>query len=215
MRHALLILLGLLMFNGAVAADPQPMPSKIVDPFFLIPYDPAKVHFEQMPTLVRDRCPELRRRYFRAWVYSHARTDDAEYFILYGQIRVPSEKHPGQFTTPLEDDDGLIVALRGNECLVDQWQFFLRKKINPAKAATPIPASDDDLDAIAADLLRRYQKAFGGKKSFLDRITPEARHELPPVVLKQLEMFEREPGKCGDRRDIPPLSWPDMGISSL
>jgi hypothetical protein len=193
MRKVFLLLLGLLILNGAVAAGSQSTPSKIVDPFFLIPYDPAKVHFERIPTLVRDRCPELRRLHATAWVYSHVRADDAEYFILYGQIRVPSENHPGQFTTPLEDDDGLVVALRGKECLIDQWQFFLRKKTNPAKTAIPIPVSDKDLDAIAADLLQKYKKAFGGKENFLDRITPEARHELPPVVLKQLEMFEKEP----------------------
>jgi hypothetical protein len=193
MRHFFRIFLSLLVFSGVVTAGSQPLPSKIVDPFFLIPYDPATVHFEPMPALVKDRCPELRRLYARAWVYSHARTDDTEYFIVYGQIRVPSEKHPGQFTTSLEDDDGLVVALKGTECLIDQWQFFLRKKINPAKTATPIPASDKDLDAIAADLLRNYQKAFGSKKSFLDRVNSEARHDLPPVVLKQLEIFEKEP----------------------
>ncbi len=193
MRYLLPILLGLLIFSGAAGAGSESVPSKIVDPFFLIPYDPAKVRFEPMPAVVKDRCPELRRLYVRAWVYSHAKTDDAEYFIVYGQIRVSSEKHPGQFTTSLEDDDGLVVALRGKECLIDQWQFFLRKKINPAKTATPIPASDKDFDAIAADLFRKYQKAFRGKKGFLDRVTPDARHDLPPVVLKQLEIFEKEP----------------------
>ena len=189
----LLILLGPLMFGTAMAAGPQSIPPTIIDPFFLIPYNPTKVHFEAMPAVVKDRCPELDKRYSNAWVYSHVRAEDAEYFIVYGQIRVPSENHPGQFAAKLEEDDGLVVALRGKTCSADQWQFFLRKRANPAKSATPIAASDNDMDKIAASLLRTYQRAFGGKRSFLDRVTPEARRGLPPVVLKQLEIFEQEP----------------------
>lgn len=52
-------------------------------------------------------------------------------------------------------------------------------------------AGDSALSGIAADALNRYAKAFGGKKAFLKHVTEGARDDLPPVVLKQLQLFEK------------------------
>jgi hypothetical protein len=146
-----------------------------------------------MPSLIRKQCPEMGKRYVRAWVYSHLKTPDTDYFILYGYIRVPSREHSGRFMTELEDGDGVIVALHGGRCLVDQWQLFMRQEVNKAKDATPIYASDVVLEAMAADVVRRYARAFGGKKNFLEQVTQEARKGLPPVVARQLDAFEQAP----------------------
>lgn len=168
--------------------------SRLVDPFFGIEYDPEKVHFDRMPLLIERQCPELRDHYAKAWVFSHLKTPDIEYFILYGYIKVPSEDHPGAVLTQLEEDDGLIVAIESSSCHVDQWQFFFRKEANPARGATPIKAPDAILNAIAEDLFERYARAFGGKKTFLERVTKQAREELPPILQRQLEVFEKAAG---------------------
>lgn len=166
------------------------MAESLVDPFFAIKYNPAEIHFEPMPAIIKNHCPELRRDYAKAWVYAHTKTADTEYFIIYGYMN--AQDHSGKVSAYPEEDDGLIVALRGSKCLVDQWQFFLRKEINPAKNATPIRASDDVLNQLAADLLRRYERAFGGKEDFLRKVNPRSRQELPPVVRAQFEAYSKE-----------------------
>jgi hypothetical protein len=184
-------LVGLFLVSGAIAVG-QPMQSRVVDPFFLIEYDPTTVHFESLPVFVNKRCPVMRERYSRAWVYSRVKTADTEYFIVYGRTRVPSQGHQVHLSDELEEDDGIIIAIQGSQCLVDQWQFAFRKEVNRARKATPINAPDNVLNALAADLLKRYERAFGSKKSFLRQVTPEGRKELPSAVLRQLESFERD-----------------------
>jgi hypothetical protein len=178
----------LVLLSGAVT-NAQ---SRIVDPFFGIKFDPSKAHFENMPLLLKNQCSEIRAHYAKAWVLAHLKTVDAEYFILYGYIKVPSEKHPGTFSVELEEDDGLIVALQGSTCRVDQWQFFFRKELNPATNATPVRASEEVMNEIAADLFERYAKAFGGKEPFLKHVTKDNIEELPPFLQKRLEAFEKQ-----------------------
>ncbi|HLK03982.1 MAG TPA: hypothetical protein VKT53_06035 [Candidatus Acidoferrum sp.] len=165
--------------------------AKMIDPFFGIDYDPSQIHFEQMPVAVKAQCAEIRDRYTKAWVYAHLKTTSTDYYILYGYLKVLSESHPGQFTAELEDGDGIIVAITGDKCLVDQWQYLFRKAINPAKNATPIQVSDQVLKVLATAVLKTYEKAFGGKKQFLKLVTQEARTELPPVLLEQLVAYEK------------------------
>jgi hypothetical protein len=164
---------------------------RLVDPFFQIQYDPAKVHFEPIPVQLMDRCRGLRDRYIKGWVYSHVSDRKKQYFIIYGYIKIPSPERPGGFSTVLEDDDGVIVAFEGSTCVIDQWQFFLRNQANPAKGATPIEAPESIRETIAAELLERYARAFGGKERFLHLVTRDARKGLPPVLQKRLEIFEK------------------------
>lgn len=181
----------LLWLSGVVVATAQSLPSLVVDPLFLIEYNPAKVHFESIPSIIPKQCPRLRDFYAEAWVYGHLKTPDAEYFIVYGYTKVPTEEHPGSYAVVPEEDDGLAVELRNQSCRMDQAQFFLREKINPAKKATPIAVPDSVLDAIAEDIIDRYAKAFGGNENFLRRVTPLARNDVPPVVRKQLAKLEQ------------------------
>jgi hypothetical protein len=68
--------------------------------------------------------------------------------------------------------------------------------LNKGKSRIRIP--DSVLDSISADVLGRYAKAFGGKKTFLQRIQNVKRGDLPASLRKELESFEKparsEPG---------------------
>ena len=186
-----LSIVGSLVFLLSAAAIAQGPLSSVVDPFFLIDYNPAIVHFKSIPAILSDRCKALQNFYADGWVYGHLKTADAEYFITYGYVKVDLEDGHSSIVVP-EEDDGLAIEVRGQGCRVDRAQFFLRKQLNPAKNATPIEVSDSVLDAIAADIVDRYVQAFGGKQKFLMHVTAFARNGLPPVVQKQLEKVERE-----------------------
>jgi hypothetical protein len=166
-------------------------PSSVVDPFFLIEYNPGIIHFESIPASLSNRCKTLQNFYANGWVYGHVKTGDTEYFITYGYVTVDFEDGHGSMAVVPEEDGALAIELRDQSCRVDQAQFFLRKQINPAKNATPITVPDSALDAIAADIVDRYAQAFGGKSKFLPHVTPLARNDLPPVVRKQLEKLEQ------------------------
>ena len=165
---------------------------RIVDPFFGIELNPNNTHFETIPRSLRNTCSQVRDYDVKkAWVFGHLKTADVEYFILYGYQRVPSEINPKTVLVVPEDDDGLIVAVQGATCRVDQWQYFFRKKENPSRYATPIKAPDEVMNKLAADIFDRYAKALGGKEPFLKQVTKKDREELPPFLAERLEIYER------------------------
>lgn len=168
-----------------VASVGQQSPQLMSDPLFGISYDPAKVVFEKAPESITRFCSDLRGR--KLWVYGRSKTTTTEYFIVSG-FRKFYPDGPGPAGT--EPDFGIAVALQGKHCTVDQSEFFLRAEVNPAKGATPIKVPDAVLRNIAADALNRYAKAFGGKKQFLQLLTQNDRTFIPPVLRRQLELFE-------------------------
>ncbi len=184
MNRILLPILAFLLANAALVAQ-----SKMVDPFFLIEYDPQEIHFETMPRSLEAQCPAIWRRYNRAWVYAHVKAEDGEYYILYGYVKAPRAEG-GEV---LEEGDGMAVALRGATCLTDQTDYFLRQEINPALAATPIKTSNAVLVRLSQDMLQRYVKAFGGKAVFLRNVDSKATEDMPQVLKGQFEDFKRMP----------------------
>jgi hypothetical protein len=147
-----------------------------------------------MPSLINSQCPQLHDHYVRAWVYGHLKAPDAEYFVVDGSVRLESGDRPGVFSTVQEEGYGFLVEVRGAKCLVDPTPYiFFPEATKERGLKSTIRISESVLDDISADLLRRYAKAFGGKKSFLRRVTQQQREELPPVLRQQLKLFEKNP----------------------
>jgi len=188
-----IVFIGWVLFGVSITAAGQSVPTSVIDPFFGITYNPTVVHFETMPSGIGKRCQELQGwRYVHAWVYSQVKTAEAEYFIVYGYVNVADEDHPGALSVAPEDDDGLIIEIRPGKCRVDQWQFVLRKETHPTKDAAPMVLPDHVLNELAAELLDRYARAFGGKGKFLSRVSAQTKDELPPILRQQLNKFERK-----------------------
>ena len=179
-------LLLLLLSSTLIVA--QSAARRVVDPFFFVEYDLADVHFEPIPALIGNRCPQLQNHYVEAWVYGHLKTHDAEYFIVDGYVKLESENHPSHFSVVPEDGFGYIVELREERCLVDPTPYVFFPELNKGKSKFHL--SDAVLDAISVELLERYAKAFGGKRQFLKKIETSDLHGLPAVVKKQLGQFE-------------------------
>jgi hypothetical protein len=178
----------LLLLLGNVVAAPQSTGNHVVDPFFLIEYDPANVHFDHIPKLIVSRCTQLRNSYVEGWVYGHLKTHEAEYFIVDGLVKVESQEPPGHVSVIQDDGFGFIVEIRPEECLVDPTPYVFFPELN--KGVKPrVHTSDELLDAISAELLERYARAFGGKQSFLRRIQNVRREKLPESLRRQLKSF--------------------------
>lgn len=164
----------------------------MADPLFGIAYNPQEVKFEEAPALIRRLCLNLRDR--KMWIYGHWKTEETEYFILSGFIGVypdiPGRDNPPQ-TGIQPDIVGTAVAITGTKCLDDISEYFLRGEVDPnvEPGSSPI-APEAVLNEIAADAMERYARAFGGKQQFLEKLTPEDRKAVAPVVQKQLERFE-------------------------
>jgi hypothetical protein len=104
------------------------------DPLFGITYDPQKIQFEKMPSLLTERCPRLKRRYVAAWVYGHFKTTDSEYFLVSGLMESTEDSARGARTVVPEEGSGLVVALHGSACIVDQSTTSSTKASIPPRA---------------------------------------------------------------------------------
>jgi hypothetical protein len=156
------------------------------DPIFGISYDPQKVHFEPVASSIVEHCPELRDRYVGAWVYGRSTAGDTQYLIISGFLK-DQDRGSG-----IKDVDfGLAVQVRGTKCAVTHWEYFLRGAA-PTGEQPRIRADESLLKEIAADILRRYALAFGGKKEFLNHVTQEDMEAAPPVLRTQLKLFENK-----------------------
>ena len=164
----------------------------MADPLFGISYDRETVHFGRMPSRLTESCPRLRGRYVDAWAYGHLQTPDAEYFLISGLMESHADEPGGARTIAPDEGGGVVVALRGSDCLVDQVEYFLTQHINPAKSATPVIVPASVLNGILQDAFKKYLVAFGGKQEFLKRVK---RNAALPVVQEQLETFEKSADK--------------------
>lgn len=163
------------------------------DPLLGIEYDPGKVHFEKLPPALREKCPRLRGRYVRAWLYGHFKTADTEYFVISGLVHTHEDKPGGKQTIAPEEGDGVVVALRGAVCLLDQTDYFFAQESNPAKHATSIVAPTPVLIEIITDAFRRCIVAFGDRHECLKQVHVDAIG--PPIVRRQIEIFKNDSGK--------------------
>ncbi len=187
--------IGLLGMSLALLASPAAITGSqqriaMADPLFGIPYDPQEVRFEEAPAKIRRFCPYLRDQKLwtgKLWIYAHLKTEDAEYFVVSGYMTIYPDG-PGPVSS--EPGDGTAVALRGRKCTVDNSEYFLRGEA-PAGEQRIIQVDGSVLNRIAADALQRYANAFGGKNNFLKHVTEKDRKAVPPVLRKQLELFEK------------------------
>ncbi len=157
------------------------------DPLFGVTYDVAKVHFEGAPSSVSQLCSELRGRR-RMWLYAAWDTPQAHYLVVSGLIQVHrdgSSKEPPSF----EPDAGVAVELRGTQCRLSSVDWLFSEKVNPDPRAPKI--TQQILNGLVSDALRRYVAAFGGRQNFLREI--EKSHveldDLSPVLRRQLQTF--------------------------
>jgi hypothetical protein len=181
----------LLISSTALASQPKP---PVFDPIFSLRFDPGRIHFEQMPKALEQQCAELHRHYVDAWVFGHLKTTDAEYYLVYGTIQVSDEENPGSYSTVVENGEGYVVELSGRGCLVDgAFDIFV-----PASTSQKpqVKISESRLANFAADIITRYASAFGRVQflkmmSHQKRSRPDLYHQIPPVILKQLELYEK------------------------
>jgi hypothetical protein len=171
----------------SVVATAQ-VPKTIADPLFGILYDPDRVRFQQLPSVVSKTCTNVRKRYVAGWVYADLQTADARYLLVSGLIRSRDEE-TGADTVAQEEGDGTIIVLRKSKCLMDQADYFFSQSVNPAKDATPIMVSRSIIVGLLRNGFERYSNAFGGAKKFLAKVRIDV--IAPPIVREQLEIFEK------------------------
>jgi hypothetical protein len=184
-----LLLAGALTVVLFAATSTAPSP-KMSDPLFAIEYDPQKVHFEKIPSLLAARCESVRGYYVAAWVYGHLKSTNSEYFFISGLITYHADDATGAATDiGPEEDDGLIVALQGSQCLVDQAGYFFSQQINPARGATPIKAPESVVNKILQDAFETEAKAFGARERYLKLADPKV---LVGPAVEQFGIYRKE-----------------------
>ncbi len=77
--------------------------TQLQDPMFGISYSPSRVHYEPMPTLIRQICPGYEHGSF--WVFAHLQRESLDYYVVMG-IR------PGQDGDPL----GAALLIKDSKC---------------------------------------------------------------------------------------------------
>ena len=77
-------------------------PSLLSEPFFDIPYNPSKVHYDPVPPSFVKAC---KRNYQHEYVFAYLKSGDVEYFVISGY----SSDQDG-------DSLGYVAMIRGNYC---------------------------------------------------------------------------------------------------
>jgi hypothetical protein len=145
------------------------------------------VQFERVPASLLKSCPELRNRYTSGWVYGHSDAGGVDYFIVSGLMRDFDEKSGKATGKVYPDENGIIVAVQNATCSMEAQDDFYWGTDSPVWKL-----SDAALNELASDVLHRYSKAFGGKKTFLKRAHARDWKDFAPPLRKQLEALEHQ-----------------------
>jgi hypothetical protein len=162
------------------------IPRMMDDPLFGLTYSPGQVRFETAPGSIGRSCPSLSGR--QLWVYAKWEGPTRLYWIVSGFVAAKPDSarnRPG-YVEP--DATGLVVELRGSECRLGTPRIVLSRKSGRSKKQKPIEISEQALNGLASDALRRYAAAFGGKAQFLQELARQRvdRAKVPPVLRSQL-----------------------------
>jgi hypothetical protein len=178
------VFIGVFVFAATLAAQ---TPRSMDDPLFAIRYNPQTVKFENLPSSLLKQCKDLKGRYKGAWVYGHAKTSNAEYFIVSGLMEdfdEEKERYTGHFSP---DETGLIVAISASTCAAKAQDDLIWIKDSPIWNL-----SEPTFNSLVADIFRRYSEAFGSKRKFLKSIGAD-RSFLLPELRTRLDAYEKQP----------------------
>lgn len=149
------------------------------DPVFGLSYKPAQVSFDAVPQDVAEACPSLvNERWSRKlWVYAQTEQAPHRYYVLGGFYvrRAPPAKRESLEVDPM----GAVVDLHGNQC----------ELLGPAREVfdsrpDELPAAS--LELLAADLVERYARAFGGRAALVAELKRQRVEPGPKsTVLRQ------------------------------
>jgi hypothetical protein len=161
---------GLLLSLGfaAAAATATTVSPRLIDPVFGLEYRPDRIHFEPAPPGLLVTCPDLvNARWTRKlWIYSQVRRQATEYLVV-GGFYVNRPPAPARLET---DPKGAILQTSASGCTL----------LGPAREVFQFPeglVAKPVLTALAADLVRRYRAAFGGRAAMQAQL--EAQHASP------------------------------------
>jgi hypothetical protein len=182
------------MIRLAYAGPPQGTEAgrAMDDPLFGMTYDTSKVHFEDAPAVIGQRCAEIRGR--KLWLFAEWRSAGVEYFIVSGLLAARPDG-PVSAALPQESDGGIAVELRGPECRLAALDAFMSGRVAPTGRSVSIDVTNSALHGLASDALQRFATAFGGKKSFLDAERKDglAPEKLPPALRVEFQTFAKAP----------------------
>jgi hypothetical protein len=163
------------------------IPGMMDDPLFGLTYSPGQVHFETAPASIAQKCPGLSGR--QLWAYAKWEGPTRLYWIVSGFVGVTPDG-PGNGPGYLEPDSiGVVVEFRGSECRLSTPEMVLSGKSGRSKKKRSVEITEEALNGLASDALRRYSAAFGGKAQFLQEVTRQRvnRAKLPPVLRSHLK----------------------------
>jgi hypothetical protein len=163
--------------GGAFCQTPQMMS----DPVFGMTYDTRKVHFDLAPTLVRIQCRGLPDK--TLWLFAYWKERDTELFVLSGRESEVS---------------GIGVVIRPGTCIQSLPDWVLtgdRGYWSGRGGPPPVQFTERVLQGLAADLLNRYARAFGGKNNFIEHVRTDGLPigELLPTIRREFESFVASP----------------------
>ncbi len=159
-----------------VGAPCQTTPT-MSDPVFGMTYDTREVHFDLAPTLVRRQCRELPGK--TLWLFAHWKEAEAEFFVL---------------SSRESEVSGIGVVVRHAACIqaLPDWILTGEPRYWSGRGGPPpIKFTEGVLRGLAADLLIRYARAFGGKSNFIEHVRTDGLPigELLPTVRRAFESF--------------------------
>jgi hypothetical protein len=144
---------------SSTALAGAPLPKTTQDPVLGLKYEISTSSFQALATVVKTACTGLtNERWDRMlWVFAEVDEGTRRYYVL-GGFYLRRDK-PGVAPHPEPDPIGAVVELQDGRCTL----------IGPAREvfdSRPEELAAATLDSLAADLVDKYVRSFGGKAAF-------------------------------------------------
>ena len=192
----------------------------MIDPIFGIKYELNKIIFENVPLEITNMCNFKNLNYTDMWIYAHYNYNNIEYFIVSGiQLASPDGPGPANYTI---SDLGVVLSIDNCECKYKSapWilsgrtvpdinklshpkkfievlhGFFINSNCTNGECYSELKSAKEQqiLEGLFTDALKRYTKAFGSKKSLIDRVSEIPDSHLPldryPLIYQKFTKFK-------------------------
>lgn len=182
-----IITAALFAFTSCSVLAAEPGPRILAEPVLGLRYEAARVKFDSLPADALEHCETMRdNEYGRGIWFIYAQTTDPSgrtYYVSGGyEIRTDEPKHRRYLTGDL---GAVFFTERGTCTYIDTARQVFEDRLFDDELPEPI------LKALAADIGKRFVKAFGGT----DKLRAELQKQhvdktaLPPELLVELKSY--------------------------
>lgn len=169
-----LFLLVTFLLPGFAFSQDSSSANQPFDPVMGLFFKTSQIAFERAPANLVSACTNPARSMF--WIYARAKRPEGAYMVIAGPVWTVDTDPPGKAVLDPVDSYGDVILVHGTKCRVvgDPDSMF----------NAPKPEQVSIVNDLAADLVNRAVRAYGGEANFLAALKAQeiTSQKLDPVL---------------------------------